>query len=383
MSTLREILDLYDAAETAFDNGQILHSADLYQRAEKLAVVYQGSEEVSGRYAVVFRRAEVHSLVCAEKLREALAVLAPLAEADRQARMNSCCVYGTTTDQIIIGQDLPVSLGTIEKTFGHAESYALTTGNSNWRSKTLHLRARLYFLRGMFEKALAAAQEGWALWQDGCPAFFATTHLQTLFDICLASRDVRGAQKYLAKWEPHEKKKSRLGDATFYSMQSRLARMKGQLKEALDYARRAVQTIEIADWSEMRYAASCTLVRALIVAGEHERARDTLARLMHMRRSESGHDRYALQLLRGDYHLSRARLAAGLAQADDEYDVEFPQPRGNRTSHAQGHELKQARASYHAALITGQWIDEQLQCTFRQREVSERLARAKQLERQN
>jgi hypothetical protein len=381
MSTLREILDLYDAAETAYDNGQFLHSADLYQKAEKLAFVYQGSEEVSGRYAVVLRRAEVSSLVCVEKLRAALAALAPLAEADRQARMNACCVYGTTTDQILIGQDLPISLGTIEKTFGHAESYALASGNSNWRSKTLHLRAKLFFLRGMFRKALAAAQEGWALWQDGCPAFYATTHLRTLFDISLARRDVKGAQKYLAQWEPHEKKKSRLGDATFYSMQSRLARMRGQLDEALDFARRAVQTIEIADWSEARYAASCALARAFIVAGEHERASDTLARFMHMRRSESWHERYALQLLRGDYHLSRVRAAAGLAQADDEYDLKFPALDGHASPNAPNHELKKARASYQSALTTGQWIDEQLQCTFRQREISERLARAERIER--
>jgi hypothetical protein len=380
MSTLREILDLYDAAETASDNGQFLHSAELYQRAATLAAAYKESEEVSGRYAVVFRRSEVHSLVSVEKLRAALAVLAPLTEEAKQASMKSCCIYGTTTDQILIGQELPVSLGTIQKAFGHAESYALTAGGAEWRSKTLHLHAKLYFMRGMFQEARAAAQEGWALWQDGCPAFFATTHLQTLFDICLAMRDTEGARRYLSLWERHEKKKSRLGYATIYSMKSKLARMSGDVREALDQARRAVQTIEIADWSETRYAASCTLVRALLVAGEHERARDTLARSMHMRRSESGHDRYAIQLLRGDYHLARARVAAGLAQADDEYDVEFPLSREASSGHAPHHELKHARAAYQSALVTGRWIDEQLQCTFRQREVYERLARAEQIE---
>jgi tetratricopeptide (TPR) repeat protein len=382
MSTIQEILDLYNAAETAYDNGQFLHSVELYQRAETLALEHTYSDEISGRYAVVFRRAGVHSLVCVEKLRAALVVLAPLAEAEKQATMKSCCIYGTAADQILIGQDLPVSLGTIEKAFGHAESYALTAGGANWRSKTLHLRAKLYLLRGMFQEAQAAAQEGWALWQEGCPAFHATTHLKTLFDICLARRDVVGARKYLAKWERHEKKKSRLGDATLYSMESKLARMQGNLRKALDAARRAVQTIEIADWSETRYAASCALVRAFLVAGEHERARDTLARLMHMRRSESAHDRYAIQLLRGDYHLSRARVAAGLAQADDEYDLKFSLPDRHASSDASCHELKKARASYHNALQTGRWIDEQLQCAFRQREVSERLARTDSIGRQ-
>lgn len=375
MSTLREMLDLYNAAEAAWDNGQFLHSAELYHKAETLAVAYVGSDDISGRYADMMRRAKVHSLIHMDKLREALADLAPLVEEKKQAKMHSCCIYGTAADQIIIGQDLPVSFETIEKAFGHAESYALRAGDANWRSKTLHLRAKLYLRRGMFQEALAAAQEGWALWKDGCPAFFATTHLETLFDICLARRDIEGAWKYLALWEKHEKKKSRVGDATLYTMQSRVARMEREFNLAVDYARRAAQAIEIADWSETRYEAGCALVRAFIVAGEHERARDTLARLMHMRRSESGHDRYVIQLLRGDYHLARARSLAGLVQADDEYDTEFPSfgPRAKRSELK--HELKKARNAYKSALAIGSWIDEQLRSTFRQREITQRLAR--------
>lgn len=382
MFTYREILDLYNAAETAYDNGHYLHSAELYHRAMELSAACTESEEISKRYAIIMHRAEVHSLVCVEKLREALALLAPLAREEKQAVMHSCCVYGTTTDQLAIAQALPVSLRTIEKVFGHAEAYARTAGSNHWRSKTLHLRARLYLERGMFRQALAVAQEGWAIWQEGCPAFYATTHLETLFDISLALRDTEEAGKYITKWERHEKKKSRVGDATLYSMYSRLARMERHASYAVDHARRAVQAIELADWGEVRYFAGCTLVRAFLVAGEHERARDTLARLMLMRRSESGHDRYNIELLRGDYHLARARVAARLPPADDEFDEEFPAPGRLNGGHAPGHELKKARAAYQSAFGIGACIDEMLECSFRKQTVSERLERVARLERE-
>lgn len=378
MSKIREIMDLYDAAEAAYDNGQYLHSVGLYQRASMLAAVYPNSEEISGRYAVVFQRSAVDSLCHAERLREALAALAPLTLEKRQATMRSCCIYGTTSDQILIGQALPVGLATIEKAFGEAEAYARSAGSHSWRSKSLHLRAQLLYLRGMFEEARAAAQEGWAIWREGCPAFYATTHLKTLFDISLALRQPNAATNYLAQWEQRlEEKRSIVREARRNLMQSKLARMNRRWSEAVDYARRAVHVIELADWSRTRYEAHVALVRALLVACEHERARDVLARLMHMRRSESGHDRYAIQLLRGDYHLSRARVSAGLAQGDDEYDVEFPPKRRPPPGSSRAcHEVKKARAAYKSALSVGRWIDEQLQCDFRQREVTERLARA-------
>ncbi|HEY0005807.1 MAG TPA: hypothetical protein VGB17_13445 [Pyrinomonadaceae bacterium] len=380
MSTIREILNFYDAAEAAFENGQYASSAELYERASQLSELHD-DEDIANRYSVIMRRDMVHSFLGLEKLREALTALAPLTEERKQGRMRSCCIYGTMGDQVYIGLDLPVTLPTLEKVISEAESYYRSSGEASWRSKVMHMRARVYETRGMFQEARLAAQEGWSLWRNGCPAHYATTHLKTLFDISLARRDAAEAHKYLRLWDKHNEKNSRVRDATYQIMQSRLARLERETRKALDQARRAVQTIAIADWNETRYAANCALVRALLLAGEHERAKETLVPLMRLRRSESAHDRYSVQLLRGDYHLARARIAAGLVQSDDEFDMEFPLAERDGERAASCFELKKARDSYQAALKVGRWIDEQLRCAHRQREIHERLARLKALEK--
>jgi tetratricopeptide (TPR) repeat protein len=146
--------------------------------------------------------------------------------------------------------------------------YFRSAGEGDWRSVLLHTKSELYFARGLYAEALATGQEGWALWNDGCPKFYATSHLLNLFNICLALNDTELARKCLDEWERNDEKKSRVRESTFYQMQSRLARLRGDTTGALDCARRAVQSVEIADWGQTCFDAGCALVRACLVAGD-------------------------------------------------------------------------------------------------------------------
>lgn len=376
---LTRVLELFRAGETARDNGQHRHAAELYEEALKITEAVADGDFLA-EYRALFRRAVAHQFAWMERLRESLAVLAPLSQASDATK--ACCVYGNMSDHIEIAQKLPVSLRTIEKAYAQAENYFSSAGEGDWRSVLLHMKSELYFSRGLYTEALIIGQEGWALWNDGCPKFDATTHLHNLFNICLALNDVEQAQKYLDEWEQNDEKKSRVRESTFYQMQSRLARLRGHTTEALDCARRAVQSVEIADWGTTRFDAGCALVKACLVAGEDERARDTLVRLRPMRHSESGLDRYAYQLLRADYHLAQARRAvARTGTFDDEFANTFPADAAHLPeSTAALSELRKARAAYETALKTGRWIDEQFECSLRQQEISARLARVTAIE---
>src|SRR5688572_10789757 len=115
------IVDLYTAAEAALNNGQHLYSAELLNQALKIAES-AGEGEVPASIAVALRRAVGFELRAAKRLREALAVLAPLSQINRAA-IESCCAYGNMIDHIQIALRLPVSLATIERAYDQAENY--------------------------------------------------------------------------------------------------------------------------------------------------------------------------------------------------------------------------------------------------------------------
>lgn len=372
MTDFSQIYSLFITARTARENGQYRRATELYEQAYSLAEDSH-DELVGGKYVAIFRRNASDSFQATSRLREALAVLSPL---KRNSKIPSCCVYGNITDHFHIALELPISLSTIEKNYDEAESYFRASGGSSWKSRILNMKAELLLARGRLEEARREAQEGWARRDDDCPNHYATTHLSTLVRISIARRDATEAEQYLGLWEKQEESSQLMKRVEFATLQSRAARLAGDPGAALDHAREAVQLAELADWCEARYAASCALARAFIVSGEHARARALLARASGMRRSESGHERYALQLLRGDYYLARARSAAGVSAVDDEFTDYLPWP----LAHASGgderaRQLRKARAAYRAAMDIGCWIDRQLECSARSAEVCARLAR--------
>ncbi|MBA3240065.1 MAG: hypothetical protein H0T60_02420, partial [Acidobacteria bacterium] len=246
-----QMYSLFTAGRTALENGQFRRATELYEQAYSLAECAD-DDLIGGKYVAIFRRNAAHSFQATSRLREALAVLTPL---KRNTKIPSCCVYGNMTDHFSIALELPISLSTIEKSYGEAESYFRVSGGFSWESRILNMKAELLLARGLLVEAQHVAQEGWTRRDDDCPNHYATTHLSTLVRIDIARRDAAGAGRYLAIWEKQDESSQLMKRVEFATLQSRTARLAGDLVGALDYARGAVMFAELVDWGEARYAA--------------------------------------------------------------------------------------------------------------------------------
>ena len=373
-SDLLKVYELWRAGESAYGAGQHRAAAELYSRATALA---DASDGVPTWYRGVMRRSFADELTTLERLREALAVLSAMPKTTEDG-FRACCVYGSMTDQIEIALRLPVGLAAIERACAQAEGYFRSAGESDWQSRLFYYRAELLYERGLYPQALAAAQEGASRASEGCPRLFPSTHMWGLFRISLALGDLVGAKRYSDRWVEkygREEKRSPVRGAYEYVMVSRLARAEGRAGEAVEWSRAGAQTLAGADWGDARFALGCEQVRAYLLAGQHALAGSLLARLAPMHKSESGHRRYAFALLRGDYHLARARAAARLPTLDEEFSTtgelvcEVTAPMSIES------EVARARRAYGTALKVGAWIDERLDCSVRTGEVGRRLAR--------
>ncbi|WP_293143117.1 MULTISPECIES: hypothetical protein [unclassified Microcoleus] len=364
----REQMDsLYDAGWEAYKDQQEMRAAEIFGKALEIAESINDT-----RHIVLYRFWRGASLCSAGKLRQGLAVLTPTLK-EGTTGGNPADIYITLILYINIAKSLPVNLGAIEKAYQQTENFLRDSGNLDWRHQLLLLQAQLYQSRGIYPEALAAAQESWAIWQNEYPCYTADAHLNSLVQISLLLGDAEQAQMYLREWEidKHDDiPKSREGMSC--CRQSDLARLEGRFTEAVDWARRAMLVDD---------SASGALVQAFLCTGDNRRARDELIRLLVQRHAEKGHDRYHIRLLWGDYHLACARQAAGMPAVDDEFELEFPPPNCIANPTATRYALARARRGYRAALKVGSWIDEKLQCSRRQKEISDRLARVEAIER--
>jgi tetratricopeptide (TPR) repeat protein len=373
------VYELWEAGESAYGAGQHRAAAEFYRQA---TAVVESSDAVPAWYKGVMRRSHADELTTLERLREALAVLSALPKTAEDG-FRACCIYGGMTDQIEIAQRLPVKLSVIENAYTQAEDYFRSAGEASWRGRLHYYRSELLYERGLYARALAAAQEGAAHLREDCPKLYPSTHMWGLFKISLASGDLEGAKRYLDRWVEkygREEKRNSVRGSYEYLMRSRLARAEGRAVEAVEWSRAGALSLASGDWGDARFALACEQVRAYLFAGQHALAGGLLARLAPMRRSESSHRRYALALLLGDYHLARARAAAGLPQIDDEFGTPGEPVGGAEAARSVGTEAARARRAYGAALKVGAWIDERLECSWRTEEVERRLARLFQLE---
>jgi tetratricopeptide (TPR) repeat protein len=377
-SDLLKVYELWRAGEAAYGEGQHRAAAELYRQATALA---DASEDVPAWYRGVMRRSFADELTNLERLREALSALSEMPKTT-EGGFRACCVYGSMTDQVEIAIKLPVRLAAIERAYEQADRYFRSAGERDWQSRLLHYRATLLHERGLYREALAAAQEGVAHASEGCPKLFPSTHVWGLFRVALALGDLAEAKRCMNLWVEkydREEKHGPVRQAYMYVMASRLARAEGDAGEAVEWSRAGAETLAAADWGEARFLLGCEQVSANLLAGQHALAGTHLARLAHARRSEGGHRRYAFALLLGDYHLARARAAAGLPTLDDEFGTTGEPPREFVSSN--GSEAVRARRAYGEALKVGAWMDERLDCSVRTEEVGRRLARLSQVTR--
>jgi len=362
-----QMQSLYYAGREAYNDTQLLRAAEIFGKALEIAESINDTRKIAE-----YRLWRGASLYWAGKLRQALAVLTPTLK-EGNTGGDAADIYNTLIIYIEIAKKLPVNLGAIEKAYQQTENFLRDSGNLGWRHQLLNSQARLYRLQGIYPEALAVAQESWAIWQDEYPYYTADTHLSRLVEISLLLRDAEQAQMYLWEWEIDQHNETpKYREGLLCSSRSNLARLQGRFTEAVDWARRAMLVYN---------SASDTVVRAFLCTEDKHRARDELIRLLAQRHAETGHYRYDIRLLWGDYHLACARQAAGMPAVDDEFGLEFPPPSAIANPAATRYALARARRGYRAALKVGSWIDEKLQCSLRQTTISERLARVEAIER--
>ena len=370
----QQMNSLGKAAWEAYRDLQNIRAAEIFANALKIA------ESTHDTRAIVYYRfCQGASLIEAGKLKQALTVLTPTLR-DRKIEGEPEDVYRTLTRYIDIAIGLPISLATIEHSFTHTENYLRESGHYDWRHRLLYLRAVLYTARGMYHEALSAAQEGWTLLRNEHPSWTRDTHLDNVVEICLRLRDVELARKYLVEWETLENDMPKEREAKLCIRNSELARLKVEKHTAVDWARKAMLIAEQVDSEEVRFLAVCTLLRAFLFVGEVQLANNMIGRLIIMRHSERKNYLFTIHLLRGDYYLACIRQIVGMNPADSEYGLEFPLPARIADIKATCRMMVRARHAYDAALKVGQWIDEQLQCNWRQGEVSKRYAQIESIE---
>lgn len=370
----KEMGTLRDLAAKAYAGGQKLYAAELLGKALEIAKSINDTYEI-----VYFSTWQGMSLIEAGKYRQALAILAPFLQT-QQAPGQAEDFYNLLKTYIGIAQHLPVNLKVIEKAFAQTNNFLRNTGNLSWRHGSLWLQANLYRHRGRHHQALQTYQESWTLWRAEYPAYIADEHLSSLVYAALTLHNTPLARQYIAEWE-HQKDDTPVHRAIIFACAySHLARVENHSDEAINWARQAILTAEQIDHEEEKKTALVTTVRSLLFADQSELTRGFLCSLLCLRHVENGHNRYEVRLLWGDYYLACARLAAGMRSADDEYGLDFPPPVQIADAPTTLRAIERAKRGYAAARKVGQWIDLQLECTKRQDELRQRLARVEAIE---
>lgn len=370
-----QMQSLAEAGWEAYSDRQLQKAAEIYGKALTIAESIE-----DGKAIISYRFWQGEATYENQKLRKALAILAPILQSS-SSQGDDADVFNTLILYIGIALNLPTRLAGIEKVFTKTEQFCQDSGKLDWKSNILFSRTQILLQHGQCPQALATAQEAWLLWQKGYPGYTADTHLNTLVKCCLTLRNADQAMRYLQEWEADTDNSIPKERALWSSYrQSEVARLQSQFSTAVDWARRAMLVAEQIDGTNESLEAQIVTVRAFLCSGDIGRAPDYLRPLYRQRHSECGHHRYSIRRLWGDYHLARARQAAGMPPADDEYGTNFPPPTRIANPITTHNALARCRRAYSTALNVGRWIDEQLECNWRQVEIAERLARVDAIE---
>ncbi|HJP93298.1 MAG TPA: hypothetical protein VJ875_15170 [Pyrinomonadaceae bacterium] len=237
----------------------------------------------------------------------------------------------------------------------------------------------------MYEEALSTAQEAWVMHEvdqdSGYPGQVADFHMDGLITVCLRLRDLELAKNYLGEWEWQPDVMPVNREVRFSRSLADVFRFDGRVREAIDWARKAVYTAEATDYQETKFASYVSLIRAYLAAGQLSGAYEYLKRLLLMRRSESKHDLYNIYLLLGDYRLSCACAVAGLDPLDIDYQTDLARPAQVADANSALRLLRRAGKLYDAAEKVGILIDRHLQCTIRRQVLAYRREQVALFER--
>jgi tetratricopeptide (TPR) repeat protein len=282
-------------------------------------------------------------------------------------------LYMTITRLLRALVERPFPLAETQAALRDVEAQLREARVSERRSRLLLARARLALSRGRLREALALGEESLACRRHESHAFTWSSHYRVVLSACLWQGDLPRVRRQLASW-------AALGESTHLSRVSltcrraELARREGQLESALTLARGAWREAAPTEDAQLRVVASHAYVRALLLAGRLAPAREVLRRVFaRLHRVECGEHVFALRALHADWHLARARLAAGLPMLDPECGSERRVRRPLEPAAAEP-ALARARRLYARAAACGHELDRLLGTRLRTWELEARLA---------
>lgn len=342
---------LFAAAYEAYKLRQWDSAISLFHRAYQAAVRAEDQRRQAKQL-----HWEGHTLRRAGRLREALACLLA-AEGLEQA--DKAVYWNGLIDQIGIAISLPLSLEKLQSLMDRCRDEMGRLGLNASRGMLLIEESDLAYQRHDNRTELAKAQEAMAGYDaSASPDYNISTYYYMLIWALLDVKDRPNAQRWLERYEgavtQHEVHK----ELNLLGLRRHIALKDGDLPAAWSYAQRALQKAREGQRNPFVQLQNCT--DTAIQCGHLREAAAGLAELLTVHRhSESGHRRYSVRRLAGDYHRAVARRCADKA-------VGFTAAARRHTALAQRY--------YGYADRVGRFLDEKLCCDWRQQEIRERLA---------
>jgi len=358
--------ELIDAADSLYTRSEYEQAGDLYRRACEIADAI-GAREEWFQYRLWWAESRrLHG-----RLREAFVLVEPLLkDDDTPARPADRSMAVQVYTKLVI--NLPVALATIEKTLERAETLALDSGVPKTLSVYTHLRARLALWSGEYDRAETYEEEAWAIWSSDYPNVVADHYFVLRSTISLLKRRPDALDTLFKEWSTCEDELPTLREASQLDLRSRRARLEKNLPLAIDYGRRC---------RLINNEAVAPLIRAFLSTGDIALAIEPLLQMRRdCRRSEGGRARFETARLNLDFHLAATRSVAGMAPADDEFDLDFPAPASIRDPKATAKALRRTRRALRTVQEIARSLDEKLECTSHLEEVRKRQKRIEDIE---
>jgi tetratricopeptide (TPR) repeat protein len=283
-------------------------------------------------------------------------------------------MYMTITRFVRAMVELPFPLAEIEDAFAQVQAQLREAKLEDRRSRLLLARARLALSRGRLRSALALGEQSLAHWRRETHTFTGSSHYWVVVTACLWLGELARARRHLDAWAAL-REGSAMQRVFLACKSAELARREGEIGRTLAISRSAWIESAASDDHQQRLFAGHAYLRALLLAGRLEPARRVLAALFErLHRMEFAEHVFVLRALHADWHLARARLAAGLPMIDPECGIERRPRRPGPERAVAEPALARARRLYARALALGGELDRLLGTGLRRSEIEARLA---------
>lgn len=261
------------------------------------------------------------------------------------------------TRYVLVCVDIPLPLDYLEPAFDQVEQLIRSWGWQDKDSRLAFARGRLALYRGHADQALRWSRLAMDRRRVDPSNYAPHTYLHLFLRACVLAGRVDLLKEVMDSgetFEHHNFRSTRL--IVLRSVQAEVARLEGDLDQALEHSRVAEQVGWLNQDLIYRQIAFVTRLRTVLAAGLTDQAKPMLLDLLRRRHGENRHDAFEARLLLGDYHLAEARRLL---------------PDGTAAEVARHRDA--AAGAYAAARRVGLPVDARLKCHGKRKLVNGRL----------